>query len=154
MIARQMTPFFSSLRYILFLQFRTFRIQFYGIPHSHYVLVRKIHLNAKDDIFKPAKYILFLYRKFAIYNFLIYSFSYSQFDTNQAPIPWTFATYLNLLQGKKQPFRDVVENRCFGKFAKNFLPLFNLHMHFLSVTWLPRSQLLATVEATASPTRC
>ena len=27
--------------------------------------------------------------------------SYSQFDTNLAPIPWTIATYLNILQGKK-----------------------------------------------------
>ena len=151
MIARQMTPFFSSLWYILFLYFRTFKIQFYGVSYSHYALVCKTHLNAKYDNFK---YIFFLCRKFVIQNFLVYSFSYSQFDTNLAPMPWNFATYLNLLQGKKQPFRVVVENRWFGKFATNFLPLFNIHIHFLSATWLPRSQLLTTVEATASPTRC
>ena len=44
--------------------------------------------------------------------------SYSQFDTNLAPIPWTTATYLNILQGKKQLLRVFGENRCSEKFAK------------------------------------
>ena len=30
--------------YILFLQFKTFKIQFHGVPHLHYVLVCKIHI--------------------------------------------------------------------------------------------------------------
>ena len=76
MIARQMTPFFSSLWYILFLHFRTFRIQFYGIPHSHYALILKIHLNAKDDISSLLNIYYFsienlLYRIFWYIAFLI-----------------------------------------------------------------------------------
>ena len=106
MIGRQMTPYFlislSSIRwYISFFHFRTFINHFYGVP-----------------IFKPVKIYILSLHKICYIEFLVYYMSYSQFDTNLAPIPWTIATYLNILQGKKQLLRVFGENRCSEKFAK------------------------------------
>ena len=125
MIGRQMTPYFlislSSIRwYISFFHFRTFINHFYGVPIRTmlWALVCNTHLHTKDNIFKPVKIYILSLQKIYYIEFLVYYMSYSQFDTNLAPIPWTIATYLNILQGKKQLLRVFGENRCSEKFAK------------------------------------
>ena len=81
MMARQMTPFFSSLSvillYISFLFLKTFKIQFHDAPLSHYVL-------ANDDFFKLVNTDILFLRK--ICQLLVYNIFCSQFDTNLAPI--------------------------------------------------------------------
>ena len=47
------TPLFSSNLWALFLHFKTFKIQFPGVPLLHYVLVCKIYtFYAKNESFK------------------------------------------------------------------------------------------------------
>ena len=86
MMARQMTPFFSSSSvihlHISFLFLKTFKIQFHGIPLLHYV-------PANDDTFKPVHTDILFLRK--ICQLLLYNIFCSQFDTNLAPILLTIS---------------------------------------------------------------
>ena len=83
MITRQMTPFFficssSSIRwYISFLHFKTFKIQFCGVPFLHYVLVCKIHIYMqKMTLSSLLTQISFFYIKLANFLYITCSISY------------------------------------------------------------------------------
>ena len=54
------------------------------------------HLPAKDDTFKSVNKDILLLRK--IYQLLVYNMFCPQFDSNEAPIPWTLWFYHLLLE--------------------------------------------------------
>ena len=95
MIARQNS--LSCIRwYFPFLHFRTFKIQFFGVPHSHYALACKIHSHAKDYIFKLVNIYILSLPKIFYTELLVCDMSYFQFDTTLAPILWTIGTSLKI----------------------------------------------------------
>ena len=85
MITRKMTSFSSSISwYILFLYFKTFKIQ---SPLCMLFCSVKYTFNVKNDTFKPVKMDILFINK--ICYILVYNITFSQFDTNLVLIPWT-----------------------------------------------------------------
>ena len=85
MITRKMTSFSSSISwYILFLYFKTFKIQ---SPLCMLFCSVKYTFNVKNDTFKPVKMDILFINK--ICYILVYNITFSQFDTNLVLIPWS-----------------------------------------------------------------
>ena len=90
------TYYLSSIRWSISLTcFKTFKIQFHGVPPLHYVLVCKIRTYLLQMTFSsPLTWISFFYIKFAKFWYIMFC---SQFDTNLVPIPWTMPFSVPLL---------------------------------------------------------
>ena len=104
---KNQTYYLSSIRCSISLTcFKTFKIQFHGVPPLHYVLICKIRTYLLQMTFSsPLTWISFFYIKFAKFWYIMFC---SQFDTNLVPIPWTMPFSVPLLMFFLNVFHWVI----------------------------------------------
>ena len=80
MINRQ---FSSIYKYISFLHFNNFKIQFHGVHFALCSGLQNTHLHDTDDTINR-----YPFSTESLLTFLVYNMFCSLFDTNLSPIPW------------------------------------------------------------------